>query len=84
MVKFDNGDTTYERWDGKDRWVRYVYRKKAQVGSVQIDPDYQVTLDSDYLNNSRTTESHHAAVHKIATYWIFVTQFLAQMLSWLA
>ncbi len=84
VVKFDNGDTTYERWDGKDRWVRYVYRKKAQVGSVQIDPDYQVTLDSDYLNNSRTTESHHAAVHKIATYWIFVTQFLAQMLSWLA
>jgi aminopeptidase N len=84
VVKFDNGDTTYERWDGKDRWVRYVYRKKAQVESVQIDPDYQVTLDSDYLNNSRTTESHHGAVHKIAAYWMFLTQFLAQMLSWLA
>ncbi len=84
VVKFDNGDTTYERWDGKDRWVRYVYRKKAQVESVQIDPDYQVTLDSDYLNNSRTTDSHHGAVHKIAAYWMFLTQFLAQMLSWLA
>ncbi len=84
VVKFDNGDTTYERWDGKDRWVRYVYRKKAQVESVQIDPDYQVTLDSDYLNNSRTTDSHHGAVHKIAAYWMFSTQFLAQMLSWLA
>ncbi|MGD0929265.1 MAG: M1 family metallopeptidase [Candidatus Korobacteraceae bacterium] len=84
VVKFDNGDTTYERWDGKDRWVRYVYRKKAQVESVQIDPGYQVTLDSDYLNNSRTAESHHGAVHKIAAYWMFLTQFLAQMLSWLA
>jgi hypothetical protein len=84
VVKFDNGETTYERWDGKDRWVRYVYRKKAQVDSVQIDPDYQVTFDSDYLNNSRTTDSHHGAVHKIATYWMFLTQFLAQMLSWLA
>jgi hypothetical protein len=51
---------------------------------VQIDPDYRVTLDSDYLNNSRTTESHHGAVHKIAAYWMFLTQFLAQMLSWLA
>jgi hypothetical protein len=84
VVKFDNGDTTYERWDGKERWVRYVYRKKAQVDSVQIDPDYQVTLDSDYLNNSRTTDSQHGAVHKIAAYWMFLTQFLAQMLSWLA
>jgi len=84
VVKFDNGDAAYERWDGKERWVRYVYRKKAQVDSVQIDPDYQVTLDSDYLNNSRTTDSQHGAVHKIAAYWMFLTQFLAQMLSWLA
>ena len=34
--------------------MRYVYRKKAQVESVQIDPAYQVTLDRDYLNNSQT------------------------------
>ena len=32
--------------------MRYVYHKKAQVESVQIDPGYQVTLDRDYLNNS--------------------------------
>jgi hypothetical protein len=83
VVKFDNGETTYERWDGKDRWVRYVYHKKAQIESVQIDPDYQLTMDRDYLNNSRTTESQHGATHKIATYWMFLTQFLAQMLSWL-
>ena len=64
--------------------MRYVYRKKAQVESVQIDPDYQVTMDRDYLNNSQTTDSQHGAAHKIATYWMFLTQFLAQMLSWLA
>ena len=46
VVKFDNGESTIERWDGKDRWVRYVYRKKAQVESVHIDPDYQVTHGS--------------------------------------
>jgi len=43
-----------------------------------------VTLDRDYLNNSRTTGDKHGAIHKIATYWMFLTQFLAQMLSWLA
>jgi aminopeptidase N len=83
-VKFDNGESTRERWDGKDRWVRYVYRKKAQVESVQIDPDYQVTLDRDYLNNSQVTKSQRGATAKIATYWMFLTQLLAQFLSWLA
>ena len=83
-VKFDNGESTRERWDGKDRWVRYVYHKKAKVESVQIDPDYQVTLDRDYLNNSQVTSSQHGAIHKIGMYWLFLTQFMAQCLSWLA
>jgi hypothetical protein len=54
------------------------------VESVQIDPDYQVTLDRDYLNNSHVTKSQRGATAKITTYWMFLTQFLAQFLSWLA
>ena len=84
VVNFDDGSTTREHWDGKDRWVRYVYRKKAQVASVAIDPDYRVTMDRDYLNNSRVTDEQRGATHKLATYWTFVAQFLAQLLSWLA
>ena len=84
VVKFDHGETVREHWDGKDRWVRFVYRKKAQVESAQIDPGYQLTLDRDYLNNSTTTVGQHTAIHKLATYWLFLTQFLSQILSWLA
>ncbi len=40
-------------------------------------------MDSDYLNNSRTTSRQKGATEKIAAYWMFLTQFLAQMLSWL-
>ena len=83
-IKFDNGETTLERWDGQDRWVRYVFRKKAKLESVQIDPGYQVTLDRDYLNNSRVIKPQRAATAKITAYWMFLTQFLAQLLSWLA
>jgi len=82
-VKFDNGESIRERWDGQDRWVRYVFHKKAKVASVEIDPDHKVTMDSNYLNNSRTTERQKGATEKIAAYWMFLTQFLAQMLSWL-
>ena len=84
VVKFDDGSNTRERWDGKERWARYVYRKKAQVESVALDPAYQVMLDNDWLNNSRVTEPQHAAALKIDVYWTFVTQFLAGIMSWLA
>ena len=82
-IKFDNGESDRVRWDGRDRWVRYVYIKKAQVTSVQIDPDYRVTMDRDYLNNSKVDGAQHLAVAKLATYWTFFTQFLGQMLGWL-
>ncbi len=51
--------------------------------SVEVDPDHQITMDRDYLNNSIATEPQTKATQKIAAYWTFVTQFLAQMLSWL-
>ncbi len=82
-IRFDNGESDRVRWDGRDRWVRYVYTKKAQVVSVQIDPDYRVTMDRDYLNNSDTDTAQHLAVAKLATYWTFFTQFLGQMIGWL-
>ena len=82
-IKFDNGESTRVRWDGKDRWVRYVYYKKAQIKSVELDPDHKITLDRNYLNNSYTTDEQRGAIHKITTYWIFLTQLLAHLLSWL-
>ncbi len=83
QIKFDNGETIRETWDGRDRWKRFVYVKKAMVLSVEIDPDHQITMDRNYLNNSIATEPQRKATEKIATYWTFLTQFLAQMLSWL-
>jgi Peptidase family M1 domain len=77
-VKFDNGESIRERWDGKDRWVRYVYHKQAQIVSVEIDPGHKVNMDSNYLNNSRTSEPQTGATGKIAAYWMFLTQALAR------
>jgi hypothetical protein len=83
-IKFDNGETIREKWDGVGRWKRYVYLKKARVTSVEIDPQHEITMDRDYLNNSIAAEAHRGAILKIATHWTFLTQFFAQVLSWLA
>jgi aminopeptidase N len=81
-VKFDNGETTREHWDGQSRWIRYSYQKRAKLESVEIDPDSKIHLDRNNFNNSHTEEANAAPVRKLANYWTFMTQFLAQMLAW--
>jgi hypothetical protein len=50
---------------------------------VELDPDHKITLDRNYLNNSYASEEQRGAIHKIATYWMFLTQLAAHLLSWL-
>jgi hypothetical protein len=83
LVKFDNGEQTREHWDGRDRWVRYSYDKKAELESAEIDPEQAVWLDKDFYNNSYAAAPMTGARRKLSAYWLVVTQFLAQCLAWL-
>jgi hypothetical protein len=83
-IKFDNGETVRESWDGRDRWIRYTYdRKGARVTSAEVDPDHKIWLDRDRYNNSRTDQSDRTASHKLAHYWAFLNEIAAQALMWL-
>ena len=83
-VKFDNGERVREKWDGRDRWIRYTYQKKAKIVSAEIDPDHRVWLDANLFNNSLTREPNRAATRKLSNYWLFLTQLFAQLLAWMA
>ncbi len=84
LVKFDNGETVREHWDGRDRWARYTYQKKAELVSAEVDPEHAVWLDKDFFNNSYVKEPARGATRKLSVYWLVFTQFLAQCLAWLA
>src|SRR5882724_10769966 len=84
VIKFDNGDSVTEHWDGKDRWVRYAYDRKAKLVSAEIDPEHAVLLDKNFFNNSYVAEEDTRAKWKIMNYWTWVTQLLSQCLAWLA
>ena len=82
-VKFDNGETVREQWDGQDRWHRYTWQKKAKLVSSEIDPENAIWLDRDFFNNSRLAEGDSHATGKIAGYWMVLTQWFSQLLAWL-
>ena len=82
-VRFSDGSKLPEHWDGKDRWIRYTYERNAKVTSAEIDPDHQVLLDSDFFNNSYVVKANRTASWKIANYWMFLEQCMAQIASWI-
>ncbi len=82
-IRFANGEKVREHWDGRDRWVRYTYRKKARLVSAEVDPDHHVALDVDFFNNSKLVQPDSGARRKIANYWLVLTQFLSALGSWL-
>ena len=82
-IKFTDGQSVLEHWDGRDRWIRYVYERKAKLKSAEIDPQHQVRLDRDFYNNSYVAKEDGHAVHKLAHLWLFANEWLAQLISWI-
>jgi hypothetical protein len=82
-LKFDDGSTVHENWDGVDRWTRYTYVKKAQLVSAEIDPQHRVWLDKDFFNNSYVVASHGAANLKLSSYWAIAQELIAHFSAWI-
>ena len=83
-VKFDNGETLREHWDGASRWTKFEYEKKAKVVSAEIDPDHKIQIDRNNFNNSNTAEANPKPARKLETYFMFLSQWLGQALAWWA
>jgi hypothetical protein len=83
-IKFDDGETLREHWDGKDRWMRFTYLKKSRVASATVDPGRRVLLDRNLFNNSKTRDADARATRKLANLWRVLVQMLGQALAWLA
>jgi hypothetical protein len=82
-VKFENGETVTEHWDGRDRWIRYTYDKPVKVASAEIDPDHKIWLDRSFFNNSRVAKEDTRATRKLQNLWLNATEWISQMLAWL-
>ena len=83
QIKFENGETIREHWDGINRWTRLgPYEKKTKIESAEIDPDHKIQIDRNDFNNSYTAEAHGKPARKVSNYWMFATQWVSQALAW--
>jgi hypothetical protein len=66
LVVMEGGQTIRERWDGKERWKKFVYFRPHRLDYAWVDPDNRWLLDTDISNNSRRLKPRPAGPRKLA------------------
>ena len=81
LATLANGEQRRFTWDGTGRWHRITFEHASRVLSAQVDPDQILVLDTNFTNNSFTTEP---ASGRAATKWaaIWLVWLQDQLLTW--
>jgi hypothetical protein len=77
LVRFADGRTITETWDGRDRWRRFEYEGQEVVRAV-VDPQGKIALDIDPTNNDWLAAAGPA--RRAATKWAARVMFWLQNL----
>ncbi|GAB4378282.1 MAG: M1 family metallopeptidase [Calditrichia bacterium] len=77
-IVFSNGDTLWERWEGKEPYRIYTYVNENKVVSAHIDPRNKIWLDLNWTNNSLTTQENRPTFWR---YWVKFLQFYQMALA---
>jgi hypothetical protein len=56
VVTFEDGSTETVPFPVEERWHRYIFERPVEVKSAQLDPDREVLLDLNKLDDGRTRE----------------------------
>ena len=74
-VELEDGRSIDERWDGRERWVRFRYTGAKVVAAV-VDPRGKIAIDIDRANNEWIASRGQArrSATKWAARWMFWLQ----------
>jgi hypothetical protein len=81
LATLANGEQRRFAWDGGGRWHRVTLEHASRIVSAQVDPDQVLLLDTNFTNNSFTSEpaSARAATKWAATWMVWLQD---QLLTW--
>lgn len=81
LIHFTNGDEILENWDGKGRYKDFAYTGKREIQWVKIDPQFKISMDVNYVNNSKTEDPDRIPVRRLINKLIsFIQLYLSIVL----
>ena len=82
-VHFANGSSEDIAWDGKQRVKTFEFSGDQRIVSAEIDPDKVITLDKNYLNNSKSVSSSKGGIRALLGRLITSTQHILETIAFL-
>ena len=81
LIHFEDGSKVSEYWHGKGRYINYEYSRPSRIIQAEIDPEYKIPMDVNYINNSYTIKPdkvpHKRVIRKLATFMQFFTHIIS-------
>lgn len=74
LAKYEDGSQQEFSWDGIDRYRKIETVNDTRIVSAEVDPQNQVLLDINPLNNGKSLKSGTAAVNKYHFKWLFLIE----------
>ena len=81
LIHFNDGDDIMELWDGKSRFKDFTYTGTRKIVWVKVDPEYKITMDINYINNSLTDDPDPVPLRRMTNKLITYLQFLISIMS---
>jgi hypothetical protein len=81
LVHFNDGNEVRETWDGKSRFKDFTYTGTRKIAWVKIDPEYKITMDINYINNSLTDDPDPVPLRRMTNKLITYLQFLMSIIT---
>jgi hypothetical protein len=81
LVHFSNGDQVKETWDGKSRFKDFEYTGSRKIDWVKIDPEYKLTMDVNFTNNSITSDPDRKPVRLLTDKLVSFMEFFLYFIS---
>lgn len=63
-VTFADGSSETVRWSGAQPWQRFSWVKRSKAVSAQLDPDGNINLDRNKLDDGRTLDGDRSATRR--------------------
>jgi len=80
LIHFNNGEEIMEYWDGKSRYKDFKYEDKPKILWVKIDPEYKITMDVNYVNNSMTDKPDRLPLKIMTNKLVLFLEFMISII----
>ena len=80
-VIFEDGSHQDIDWNGKDNVETFEIKSGHKIVSATIDPDFKITMDKNYLNNSLHVEEDKSGVRSLFARMITGAQHIMELMT---